>query len=134
MFPIFTSCKPLTIRSKQVEFRFITKVNHTPLFLCPQDMLCSKDKPFDFSLQSNVCIMESEPLIFPYSTYEKLFLEIGFPICSQNPQEIDAAVSKWFFKDILTIIKSYRLVVIGGLPVLGFGSSVLSALNLLITQ
>ena len=27
-----------TIRSKQVEFRFITKVNHIPLFFCPHDM------------------------------------------------------------------------------------------------
>ena len=42
--PLFTSYKPLTIRSKQVEFRFITKVNHIPLFLCPHDMLCGKIK------------------------------------------------------------------------------------------
>ena len=36
--------KPLTVRSKQVEFRFITKVNHIPLFLCPQDMLYGEVK------------------------------------------------------------------------------------------
>ena len=80
--------------------------------------------------------MESDPLIFPYLTYEKqfFFLEIGFPICSQNAREIDVAVSKRSFKDILTIIRSSSLVVIGDLPVLGFGLSVLSALNLLITR
>ena len=60
---------------------------------------------------------------------ETVFLEIGFPVCSENAREIDVAVSK----DILTIIRSSCLVVIGGLPVLGFGSSVFSALNLLIT-
>ena len=77
--------------------------------------------------------MEFEPLIFPYLTYKKVFLEIGFSICSQNAQEIDVAASKWSFKNILTIIQSSRLVVIGSLSVLGFGSSVLSALNLPVT-
>ena len=77
--------------------------------------------------------MESESLIFPYLTYERVFLEIDFPVCSLNAQEKDVAVSKWSFKDILTIIQSSRLIVIGGLPVFSFGSSVLSALNLLIS-
>ena len=76
--------------------------------------------------------MESEPQFFPYLNYEKVFLEIGFPVCSENVREID--VSKWSFKDILIIIRSSRLVVIGGLLLLSFGSSVLSALNLLITR
>ena len=72
---------------------------------------------------------------FPYLTYEKqFFLEISFPVCSQNSREINVAVSKQSFKDILTIIWSSCLVVIEGLLVLGFGSSVLSALNLLITR
>ena len=74
--------------------------------------------------------MKSEPQIFPYLSDEKVFLEIGFSFCSQNTQEIDVAISKGSFKDILTIIRSSCLVVLGGLPVLGF---VLSALNLLIT-
>ena len=54
---------------------------------------------------------------------ERVFLEIGFPIRSQNAKEIE----------IITFIWSSCLVVIGGLSVLGFGSIVLSALNLLIT-
>ena len=99
--------------------------------------ICSVAKSrqtFDFSLKSKVCDMESKPLIFLYSTYKKQFFsEIGFPVCSQSTWGIDIAVSKWSFKDILTIIWSSCLVVIGGLPVLSFGSSVLSALNLLIT-
>ena len=95
----------------------------------------SQDELFDFSLKSMVCDMESEPLIFPYLTNEKQFFKrFGFPVCSQNAREIDGAVSKRSFKDILTIIRSSRLVVIGALPVLGFGSSVLSALNLLVTR
>ena len=68
-----------------------------------------------------------------FNLWETIFLEIGFPVCSQNAWEIDVAVSKQSFKDILTIIRSSRLVVIGGLPVLGFDSSVLLALNILIT-
>ena len=64
---------------------------------------------------------------------ETVFLEIGFPISSQNAREIDVAVSKQSFKGILPIILSSRLVVRGNLPVLGFASSVLSALNLQIT-
>ena len=74
--------------------------------------------------------MESEPIIFPYLTYKKQF---GFLVCSQNAREIVVAVLKQFFKDILTIIQFSYLVVIRGLPVLSFGSSVLSALDLLIT-
>ena len=61
------------------------------------------------------------------------FLEIGFPICSQNSREINVSVAKQSLKDILTIPQSSCLAVIGGLRVLNFGSSVLSALNLLIT-
>ena len=81
----------------------------------------SQDEHLDFSLKSKVCDMESELLIFPYLTYEKqFFLVIGFPVCTQNAQEIKVAVLKWYFKDILTIIRSSCLVVIGGLPVLGF--------------
>ena len=69
-----------------------------------------------------------------FNLQETVFLEICFPVCSQNAREIDVAVSKLSFKDILTIIRSFCLVVIGGLPILGFGSSVLSALTLLITR
>ena len=61
-------------------------------------------------------------------------LEIGFPVCTQNAREIDVAVSKRSFKDILTIIRSSRLVVIRRLPAPSFGLSVFSALNLLITR
>ena len=57
------------------------------------------------------------------------FLESGFTVCSQNAQEIVVAVSKQSFKDILTIIRPSRLVVIRGLLVFGFGSRVLSALK-----
>ena len=70
-----------------------------------------------------------------FNLQETVVLEIGFPVCSQNAWEIDIAVLKQSFKDILTIIQSCHLVVIGGLQVLSFGSSVLlSDLNLLITQ
>ena len=100
--------------------------------------ICSVAKSrrtFWFSLKSKVCDMESKPLIFPYlNLWERVFQEIDFPVCSQNAREIYVAISKRSFKDILKIIRSSRLVVIEGLPVLGFGSSVLSALNLLITQ
>ena len=108
-------------------------MNHIPLFLCPHDML-SQNEPFDF-FKLKVCDMKSESLIF-YLFYlrETVFLEIGFPVCSQNVQEIDVAVSKRSFKDILTIIWSSRMVVIGGLLVLSSCSSVLSALDLLITR
>ena len=61
-----------------------------------------------------------------FNLRETLFLDFGIPVCLQNVQEIDIAVSRWSFKDILTIIWSSHLVVIGGLPGLGFGSSVLS--------
>ena len=60
-----------------------------------------------------------------FNLREKVFLVIGFPFWSQIAREIDVALSKRSFKDILTIIRSLRLVVIGGLPVLGFGSSLL---------
>ena len=60
---------------------------------------------------------------------ETVFLEIGFPVCSQNAREKDVTVLKWSFKDVLTIIWFSRSVVIGGLPVLRFGSSVLSYTN-----
>ena len=63
-----------------------------------------------------------------------VFLEIGFSVFSQNAREINVAISKRSFKDILTIIRSSCLVVVAGLPVLGFGSSILSALNFLITR
>ena len=79
--------------------------------------------------------MKPEPQFFSlFNLRETVFLEIDFPVSSQNKLEIDVAVSKRSFKDILTIIRSSRLVVIGSLAVLGFGSSVLSALNLLITR
>ena len=78
--------------------------------------------------------MESEPLIFPYLTSEKIFLENDLPVSSQNSREINVAISKQSFKDILTIIRFSRFVDIGGLIVLGFGSSLLSALILLIRQ
>ena len=65
---------------------------------------------------------------------ETVFLEIGLLVCSQNSREIDVAVSKQSFKDILTIIWSSSMVVIRGLLVLGFGSNVLSALNLFIKR
>ena len=66
-----------------------------------------------------------------YLIYEKqFFLEIGLPVCSQLAREIDVAVSKRSF----TIIQFSSLVVRGDLPVFGFGSSVLSALYLLITR
>ena len=125
-----------TIRSNQGEFRLITKVNHIPLFLCPHDMLCVE-------VQTNLLIFLRNQRSatwnpshnFPlFNLQETVFLEIGFHVCSQNTREIDVAVSKRSFKDILTIILSSRLVVIRGLPVIGFGSSVLSALNLLITR
>ena len=51
---------------------------------------------------------------------ETVFLEIGFPVCLQNAREIDVAASKRSFTDFLTLIRSSRLVVIGGLSVLGF--------------
>ena len=69
-----------------------------------------------------------------FNQRETVFLEIHFSVCSRNSREIDVAVLKRSFKDILTTIWCSRLVVIGGLPVLGFGSSVLLALNLLITR
>ena len=65
---------------------------------------------------------------------EKGFLEIGFPVCSKNAREIDVAVSRLSIEDILIIIRSSHLVVLGRLPVFGFGSSVLSDLYLLITR
>ena len=46
-----------------------------------------------------------------FNLQETVFLEIGFPVCSQNAREIDVSVSKQSFKDILTIIQSSRLVV-----------------------
>ena len=61
---------------------------------------------------------------FLFNLRETVFLEIGFLVCPQNSREIDVAVSKRSFKDILTIIWSCRLVVIRGLLVLGFGLSV----------
>ena len=56
----------------QAEFRFITKVNHIPLFLCPHNMLCGEIKTYLLIfLKSKICDMEPEPLIFSYLTYEK---------------------------------------------------------------
>ena len=69
-----------------------------------------------------------------FNQRETVYLVIGFRVCSQNVREIDVVVSRGSFKDIITIIWSSHLVVKGGLPVLGFGSSVLSALNLLTTR
>ena len=69
-----------------------------------------------------------------FNQRETVFLEIGLPVCSQNVWERDVVVSKRSFKDILTIIRSSHLLVIGGLPVLSFSSSVLSALNRLIIR
>ena len=43
---------------------------------------------------------------FLFNPRETIFLEIGFPICSQNAREIDVVVSKRSFKDILTLIQS----------------------------
>ena len=67
-----------------------------------------------------------------FDLWEIVFLEISFPVCSQNAWEIDVVVLKQSFKDILKMILSSRLVVLRGQQVLGFSSSVLSALNLLI--
>ena len=61
-----------------------------------------------------------------FNPQETVFLNIGFCVCSLNAREIDIALYKRSFKDILIITRSSRLVVIGGLPVLSFGSSVLS--------
>ena len=47
-----------------------------------------------------------------FNLRETVFLEIGFPVYSQNAREVDVAVSKRFFNDILTIIRSSHLVVI----------------------
>ena len=92
----------------------------------------SQNEPFDFYLKGlRHGIWATN--FFLFNLRETVFLEIGFPVCSQNGREIDIVVLKRSFKDILTIIRSSRFVVIGGLPVLSFGSSVL-ALNLLITQ
>ena len=131
--PFFTSYKPLAIRSKQVKFRFITKGNHIPLFLCSTSYALwrSQDEPFDFykGLQHRIRATNFSLL----NIRDAVFLVIGFAVCSQKAREIDVAVSKRSFKAIFTIIRSSCLVVIGGLPVLGFDSSVLSALNQLIT-
>ena len=62
-----------------------------------------------------------------FNLRETLFVEIGFPVCSQNAWEIDVAVLKHTFKDLSIIIRSSHLVIIGSQLVLGFGSSVLSA-------
>ena len=43
---------------------------------------------------------------FLFNLREIVFLESDFPVCSQNTQEMDVAVSKRSFKDILTIIRS----------------------------
>ena len=59
-----------------------------------------------------------------FNQQETVFLVIGFPVCSQDAREIDIAVSKRSFIDILIIIRFFHWVVIGGLPVLDFGSSV----------
>ena len=77
----------------------------------------------------------STPLCSPLqiSQFSERIKEISGPN-SQNAQKIDVDILKRSFKDILTIIRSSCLIVIGGLPVLGFGFSVLSALNLLITR
>ena len=114
--PYFTSYKPFTIGSKQVEFRFIAKLNPIPLILCPHDMLCGE-------VETNLLIFfEIKSLrhrnratnFSLFNLWETVFLEIGFPVWSQNAWEIDA-VLKWSFEDILTIIRSSRLGVIGGL-------------------
>ena len=95
----------------------------------------SQDEPFDFSLKSIVCNMESEPLIFPYLNYEKpFFWWLAFLFAHKNAREIDFAVLKRSFKDVLTIIRYSRLVLIESLPVLGFGLSILLAINLLIKR
>ena len=87
-------------------------------------------RTFWFFFEIKGCNLESIPLIFPYMTYEKLFfLRLTFPFA----HKMDVAVSLRSFKDILTISQSSSLVVIGGPPVLGFCSGVLSALTLLIT-
>ena len=43
-----------------------------------------------------------------FNLRERIFLQIGFSVGSQNAQKIDVAVSKRSFKDILTIIRSSR--------------------------
>ena len=135
-FSIFTSYKPLTIRSKQVEF--ISSLKWTVFHCSSVHTICSVAKSrrtfwFFFEIKSlRHGVWATNFSLF--NLRETVFLEIGFPVCSRNEREIDVAISKRSFKDILAIITSSRLVVIGGLPVLAFGSSVLSALNLLITQ
>ena len=57
-------------------------------------------------------------IFFVFNLRKTVFVEIGFPVCSQNAREIDAVVSKRSFKDILTIIRASRWLVLGGLPVL----------------
>ena len=43
--------------------------------------------------------MESEQLFFLlFNLRETVFVDIGFPVCSQNAREIDVAVLKWSFK------------------------------------
>ena len=61
-----------------------------------------------------------------FNLRETVVLEIGFPVSSQNVQEIDVAVLKWSFKDILTIIQSSCLVVIRSLSVLFWLKSLVS--------
>ena len=68
-----------------------------------------------------------------FNLRETVFLDSDIPVRTQNVLEIEVPLSKRTLKDILTIIRFSRLVVIWALPLLGFGSSVLSALNLLIT-
>ena len=107
---------------------------HLPFFLCPQDMLCGKVKTnlVIFLLNQMFATRNLSHQFFLINLREIVFLEIGFPLCSQNAREIDVAVSKLSFKDILTIIRSSHLADTGGLVVLGFGLSALSVLNLLI--
>ena len=73
--------KFLTIRSKQVELRFITKVKHIRLFHCPHDMLCDEVKT-TFS-----CFFENgngnrATYFSLFNLWETVFLEIGSPVYS----------------------------------------------------
>ena len=57
-------------------------------------------EPFDL-FKSKVYDMEFDPLIFSFfNIRETVFLEIGFPVFSQNAREINVAAWKRSFKDI----------------------------------
>ena len=105
-------------------------MNHVPLFLCPHDMLCNEVKTDLFIFVWNQRYASWNPYFSSFNLREKSFLEIGSPVYSQIAREIDVASSKRSFKNILIIIRSSRLVLMGGLLVLDFGSSVLATLNL----